>query len=135
LFSYARDSSEPLLFSELCVADFLITCHIYESCGLLTPGELTDLRSALVNNVTFASLAVRNGFHKFLKYNSSKLMDMIDNFVTFQEEHNHAVNEEVSLCWLAALLLRRAHLQCNSSPASAWEGQLGVLEAVTSVVN
>jgi endoribonuclease Dicer len=65
--------------------DFLITCHIYESCGLLTPGELTDLRSALVNHVTFASLSVRNGVHKFMKYTSSKLMDMVDNFVTFQE--------------------------------------------------
>jgi endoribonuclease Dicer len=45
--------------------------------------------------VTFAALAVHSGFHKFMKYTSSKLMDMIDNFVTFQEEHNHVVNEEV----------------------------------------
>jgi hypothetical protein len=78
------------------VADFLITCHIYESCGLLTPGELTDLRSALVNNATFASLTVRNGFHKFLKYTSPKLMDMVDVFVKFQEERNHVINEDVS---------------------------------------
>jgi endoribonuclease Dicer len=94
------DSRYLVLFSEVYVADFLVTCHIYESCGLLTPGELTDLRSALVNNVTFASLAVRNGFHKFMKYSSSKLMDMIDIFVQFQEEHNHVINEEVSLCCL-----------------------------------
>lgn len=91
------DCYQRLEFLGDAVLDFLITCHIYESCGLLNPGELTDLRSALVNNVTFASLAVRNGFHKFMKYNSSKLMDKIDNFVTFQEEHNHAVNEEVLL--------------------------------------
>jgi endoribonuclease Dicer len=91
------DCYQRLEFLGDAVLDFLITCHIYESCGLLTPGELTDLRSALVNNVTFASLAVRNGFHKFMKYTSSKLVDMIDNFVTFQEEHNHVVSEEVLL--------------------------------------
>lgn len=78
------------------VADFLITCHIYESYGLLNPGELTDLRSALVNNVTFASLTVRYGFHKFIKYTSPKLMSLVDDFVKFQERHNHVINENVS---------------------------------------
>lgn len=63
---------------------------------MLNPGELTDLRSALVNNVTFASLTVRSGFHKFLKYSSPKLMALIDKFVSFQEEHNHVINEEVN---------------------------------------
>jgi len=63
---------------------------------VLNPGELTDLRSALVNNVTFASLTVRNGFHKFIKYSSPKLMSLIDKFVSFQEEHNHVINEEVN---------------------------------------
>ena len=77
------------------LADFLITCHIYETCGAYGPGELTDLRSALVNNVTFASIAVRNGLHKHLKYMSEKLMDVIDRFVRLQEENGHAINEEV----------------------------------------
>jgi endoribonuclease Dicer len=35
-----------------------------------------------------------------MKYTSPKLMDMIDVFVQFQEEHNHNINEEVSLCCL-----------------------------------
>ncbi|XP_021927095.1 endoribonuclease Dicer-like isoform X2 [Zootermopsis nevadensis] len=91
----ATDCYQRLEFLGDAVLDFLITCHIYESCGLLTPGELTDLRSALVNNVTFASLTVRNGFHKFMKYTSPKLMDVVDSFVKFQEERNHVINEEV----------------------------------------
>jgi endoribonuclease Dicer len=63
---------------------------------VLNPEELTDLRSALVNNATFASLTVRSGFHKFLKYSSPKLMGKIDQFVSFLEEHNHEINEEVN---------------------------------------
>lgn len=89
------DCYQRLEFLGDAVLDFLITCHIYESCGVLNPGELTDLRSALVNNVTFASLAVRNGFHKFIKYSSPKLMGLIDTFVKFQEDHKHVINEEV----------------------------------------
>ncbi|XP_069680713.1 endoribonuclease Dicer isoform X2 [Periplaneta americana] len=89
------DCYQRLEFLGDAILDFLITCHIYETCGKLTPGELTDLRSALVNNVTFASLAVRYGFQKFMKYSSPKLMDMVDRFVKFQDEHNHVINEEV----------------------------------------
>ncbi|GLV37523.1 Dicer-1 [Carabus blaptoides fortunei] len=61
----------------------------------LTPGQLTDLRSALVNNATFAGLAVRNGFHTHLKYNNTQLMHVIDTFVKFQEERDFEINEEV----------------------------------------
>uniref|UniRef100_V5GZ09 Endoribonuclease n=1 Tax=Anoplophora glabripennis TaxID=217634 RepID=V5GZ09_ANOGL len=46
-------SYEKLEFLGDAILDFLITCYIYESCGSLNPGELTDLRSALVNNNTF----------------------------------------------------------------------------------
>lgn len=125
----------PLHCVMLCVADFLITCHIYESCGLLTPGELTDLRSALVNNVTFASLTVRNGFHKFMKYTSPKLMDVVDSFVKFQEERNHVINEEVgSYCYnvVASAVTRQvsSHPGCHSfSLCWAWKNLFSQLQS------
>lgn len=77
------------------VLDFLITCHIYEMCMNLNPGDLTDLRSALVNNVTFACYTVRLGFHKHLLAISSKLQSYVDKFVIFQENKNFAINDEV----------------------------------------
>lgn len=73
----------------------MITCYIYENCGNLNPGALTDLRSALVNNITFACLAVRYGLHAALLAYAPKLNDIIDRFVKFQEERNHVVNDEV----------------------------------------
>lgn len=77
------------------VSDFLITCHIYETCGNLSPGALTDLRSALVNNITFACLAVRYGLHTNLLAYAPKLYEIVDRFVKFQEERNYVINDEV----------------------------------------
>lgn len=80
------------------ILDFLITSYIYENCGNLNPGSLTDLRSALVNNITFACLTVRHGLHIALLCYSPKLNDIIERFVKFQEERNYIVNDE--LLWI-----------------------------------
>ncbi|XP_033323014.2 endoribonuclease Dcr-2 isoform X1 [Megalopta genalis] len=80
------------------VIDFLITSYIYEYCGNLNPGALTDLRSALVNNITFACLSVRYGLHTALLAYAPQLIVSVDRFVKFQEERNHVVNDE--LLWI-----------------------------------
>ncbi|XP_011871131.1 PREDICTED: endoribonuclease Dicer [Vollenhovia emeryi] len=77
------------------ILDFLITCYIYENCGNLSPGDLTDLRSALVNNITFACLAVRYGLHTALLAYAPKLHEIIDRFVKFQEARDFQVNDEL----------------------------------------
>ncbi|KYN08971.1 Endoribonuclease Dicer [Trachymyrmex cornetzi] len=77
------------------ILDFLITCYIYENCVNLSPGDLTDLRSALVNNITFACLSVRHGLHTALLAYAPKLHEIIDRFVRFQEERDYVVNDEL----------------------------------------
>lgn len=86
---------ERLEFLGDAVLDFLITCFIYEHCGHLDPGQITDLRSALVNNNTFASYTVRCGFHKFLLNCNSKLAYHMDNFAEFQENRGHVIDDTV----------------------------------------
>lgn len=88
-------SYEKLEFLGDAILDFLITCHIYETCGNLDPGQLTDLRAALVNNVTFASLAVRCDFHKYLLLVNSRLQDHIDNFVKILEQKNFEIDDHI----------------------------------------
>lgn len=46
------------------VLDYLITRYLFEHKKQYSPGVLTDLRSALVNNTIFASLAVKYNFYK-----------------------------------------------------------------------
>lgn len=88
-------SYEMLEFIGDAVLDFLITCFIFETCGNLTPGELTDLRSALVNNITFACYTVRCEFHKFLLLLNTDLEKDIDKFVQYQENNGFAVTDNV----------------------------------------
>lgn len=82
---------EQLEFLGDAALDFLVTCYITEQCRTLDPGQLTDLRSALVNNVTLACIVVRNGIHKFLMSESVTLSDAIKRFVSFQNSMDHKV--------------------------------------------
>ncbi|XP_050348802.1 endoribonuclease Dicer [Nymphalis io] len=98
--SYIRNrltnSYERLEFLGDAILDFLITAHIFENFGKLTPGDLTDLRSALVNNVTFASYVVKLGLHKFLCFQMNPVLETsIKTFVEHQEERDHEIVEDV----------------------------------------
>lgn len=91
------DCYQRLEFLGDAVLDYLITRHLYEDPRQHSPGALTDLRSALVNNTIFASLAVRHGFHKYFRHLSPGLNDVIDRFVRIQHENNHCISEEFYL--------------------------------------
>ncbi|KAI5634358.1 ribonuclease III domain-containing protein [Phthorimaea operculella] len=98
--SYIRNrltrSYERLEFLGDAILDFLITSHIFERCPSLKPGDLTDLRSALVNNVTFASYVVRIGLHKYICYQlNPPLETAIMAFIEHQERREHKIQEDV----------------------------------------
>jgi len=61
--------------------DFLITRHLYDDPAKHSPGVLTDLRSALVNNTLFAKLAVKYKFNCYLNVLTQDLFRVIKKFV------------------------------------------------------
>lgn len=63
------------------VLDILITRHLYEKYTDIDPGELTDLRSASVNNETFARAAVRHKLHLHLQHGSGLLLQQITDYI------------------------------------------------------
>uniref|UniRef100_A0A5B7CE62 Uncharacterized protein n=1 Tax=Davidia involucrata TaxID=16924 RepID=A0A5B7CE62_DAVIN len=63
------------------VLDILITWHLYQSHTDIDPGELTDLRSASVNNENFAHAAVRRNLHQHLQHCSGFLLSQITEYV------------------------------------------------------
>ena len=75
------------------VLDLLITRHLYASHNDVDPGELTDLRSALVSNESFAQAVVRNNIHNHLQHGSGILLEQITEFVRFNLECNGNENE------------------------------------------
>lgn len=52
----------------------------------MSPGDLTDLRSAVVNNYSFAALAVKLGFAKHLQSLSPPLFSIVNNFIVKLKE-------------------------------------------------
>ncbi len=102
-YNTITDCYQRLEFLGDAILDYVITRHLYEdvkSCH--TPGELTDLRSALVNNNIFAYLAVKYDFHRYFKYLSHEMFTIVDNFVQNQKKKNDEfdLEEDVILFYL-----------------------------------
>ena len=76
------------------VLDYVITRHLYEDSDRYSPGVLTDLRSALVNNNIFAALAVKWDFHKYFKAMSPPLFNVIEKFVLKQKGKEDEIDAE-----------------------------------------
>lgn len=90
-------SYEQLEFLGDAILDFLITSYISEQCPKMSPGELTDLRSALVNNSTLACIIVRNDLHKFMFYENHALAETIKKFVDYQRSVEFQVTDQIIL--------------------------------------
>ncbi|PIN16599.1 Ribonuclease [Handroanthus impetiginosus] len=63
------------------VLDYLITSYLYSVYPKLKPGQLTDLRSACVNNTSFADVAGQRSFHKFIICDSPVLRESMTKYV------------------------------------------------------
>lgn len=88
---------QQLEFLGDAVLDFLVSAYMFERHTNMDPGQLTDLRSALVNNITLACICVRNRIHNYILSQNSKLSESIIKFAEFQERRNHEVTEHVQL--------------------------------------
>jgi len=93
------DCYQRLEFLGDAVLDFLITRYLFEDPAKHSPGTLTDLRSALVNNTFFASLAVKYDFQKYIKILSADLIRVITNFVNKVNKDESFINSSTfGLC-------------------------------------
>ena len=90
------DCYQRLEFLGDAVLDYLITRYLYEDPAAHSPGTLTDLRSALVNNTFFASLSVKYKFYKQLKYLSFELCRVVMAFVN-KFKQNRDRNNDLNL--------------------------------------
>ncbi|KAL3355451.1 hypothetical protein AABB24_019498 [Solanum stoloniferum] len=70
------------------VLDYVVTAHLYSEYPGLTPGLITDLRSASVNNECYAQSAVKAGLHKHILHASQDLQRQICSTVEDFEKLN-----------------------------------------------
>ncbi|KAJ9548492.1 hypothetical protein OSB04_021035 [Centaurea solstitialis] len=90
------------------VLDLLITWYLYEKHKDIDPGELTDLRSASVNNENFAYAAVRRNLHPHLQYRSGYLQSQIaeyEKFVATSSTDTNSLQTKKSPKYCGAILL------------------------------
>lgn len=66
--------------------DYLITVHLYHKYPGLSPGMLTDLRSASVNNDCYALSAIKARLHKHILHVSPDLHRHIVQSIDMSEE-------------------------------------------------
>ena len=64
------------------VLDYLITKHLYGEYPNLSPGLLTDMRSASVNNECYAQVAAKSNLHKHVLHASHDLHKHISRTVS-----------------------------------------------------
>lgn len=91
------DCYQRLEFLGDAVLDYLITRHLFEDDRKHSPGALTDLRSALVNNTIFATLAVKFDFHKYFRHFSPGLHSVVSRFVKIQVENDYSFVDDFFL--------------------------------------
>ncbi|KAK3092704.1 hypothetical protein FSP39_006212 [Pinctada imbricata] len=91
-YNTVTDCYQRLEFLGDAILDYIITRHLYEDSCKYSPGVLTDLRSALVNNNIFAALAVKWDFHKYFKAISPPLFHVIEKFVARQKEREDEID-------------------------------------------
>lgn len=88
---------QELEFIGDAILDMLVTCYIFERYQTMDPGKMTDMRSALVNNITLGCICVRHRFHLFLLYENALLAESIKTFADFQETQDHRVTDQVRI--------------------------------------
>lgn len=116
---------QQLEFLGDAVLDFLITAYIAERCPFMNPGQLTDLRSALVNNITLACLCVRYNIHAYILYQNAQLNEAIGRFVDYQHNQKNEVTDHVEL------LIEETDVECKMAEYTDVPKALGdVFEAI-----
>ncbi|XP_065369214.1 endoribonuclease Dcr-2 [Calliphora vicina] len=88
---------QELEFIGDAILDMLITCYIFERYQNMNPGKMTDLRMALVNNITLGCICIRHKFHLYLLSENAALSEAITSFADFQQTQNYRVTDQVRI--------------------------------------
>ena len=88
------DCYQRLEFLGDAVLDYLVTCHIYSKFPKYTPGNISCMRTALVNNNTFAELAVKLELEKAILHLSPALFAQTRAYTEMLREMNSGVTVE-----------------------------------------
>jgi dsRNA-specific ribonuclease len=82
--------------------DFCVARYLFDRYPDQGPGELTDLKSAVVSNETFARVAVRHGMHNYLYTRSVAMKREVELYLrALKEENTLKGQSSCSFQWLS----------------------------------
>uniref|UniRef100_A0A182W963 Dicer-2 n=1 Tax=Anopheles minimus TaxID=112268 RepID=A0A182W963_9DIPT len=120
-------SYQQLEFLGDAVLDFLISMYIFERNPTMSPGQLTDLRSALVNNVNLACILVRYGLHQYILSQSPMLTDTIGKFVDVQRNNKNRTGDWVRLLTEESDMLMAEYVDVPKVLGDVFEALIGAI--------
>lgn len=88
------ESYQRLEFIGDAILNYLVTLSLYEDPLEHSYNTLEELKSALISNSLFTSLAVRYDFHKYFRHLTPGLNKVIDRFVKVRKSKRYNINEE-----------------------------------------
>nr|AIE15766.1 Dicer-like protein 4a [Salvia miltiorrhiza] len=120
------------------VLDYLITSYLYSVYPSLKPGHLTDLRSACVNNTSFADVAGKWSFHKFIICDSSVLREAIAKYINIGKsgtgkEHIEEKTSPKVLGDLVESFTGALYLDTGFDLKLVWKTMLFLLDPIISI--
>nr|XP_027197670.1 endoribonuclease dcr-1-like [Dermatophagoides pteronyssinus] len=74
-------SYQQMEFCGDAILDHLITMYLFVCDERLSPHEITDIRSALVNNMFYAHIMAKYQLYKYIRHSSIAMTDMIAKFI------------------------------------------------------
>ncbi|XP_053658601.1 endoribonuclease Dicer [Anopheles marshallii] len=120
-------SYQQLEFLGDAVLDFLVSMYIFERNPTMSPGQLTDLRSALVNNVNLACVLVRYELHLYILSQSPMLTDTIGKFVDVQRNNNNRTGDWVRLLTEESNMLMAEYVDVPKVLGDVFEALIGAI--------
>lgn len=81
------------------ILNYTIARHLFRHPASLKAKELQSASSLLYCNSSFATVSVRNEFHKYLRYTQPDIRDSINSFVTFLRRNKFQPVNDVSVCF------------------------------------
>jgi endoribonuclease Dicer len=81
-----------------------VTRSYFDDERKFSPADLTDLRSATINNDSFGVMAARHDFHPFLNFESPNLRYSLNMFQEIQKVYGHQILDDVS-CRIIFILI------------------------------
>ncbi|KAK7316574.1 hypothetical protein RJT34_00139 [Clitoria ternatea] len=117
--------SERLEYIGDAVLNLLVTKEQFLTYPDLDPGHLTQLRAANVNTEKLARVAIKHGFHRYLRHKKPRLDEQIQEFIEVIKDYplhsNGLIEAPKDLADIVESTIGAVYIDCGFSIDNVWK--------------